>query len=134
MNRTERLQCLETFKMVHLQPVEPILLPNLTTFPPSNLGAHSYYPKGPIIRKGKSSNFRNEGEGEFPVLGSLKMDRLHPVELNLFLNFFIFFSFPTPLPGNPICLFPRRRHLYIVFDMLQPAHALYVPIKPIAAM
>ena len=39
-------------------PVEPPLLKKLSIFFTFILGAHSYYPRGPIMRKGKSSNLK----------------------------------------------------------------------------
>ena len=51
-----------TFKLDHLQPVEPILFPNVCTYLTFILGAVtgpvSYYPRGVIMRKGNSPNFR----------------------------------------------------------------------------
>ena len=39
------------FKMCHLQPFRSILFKNFSNFCTLILGAHSYYPRGPIMRK-----------------------------------------------------------------------------------
>ena len=39
----------------------------------------SYYPRGPIIRKGNSSNPKSGWDRGFPVPGAFKRDHLHPL-------------------------------------------------------
>ena len=43
-----------TFKLDQMQPIELLLCQNFSNFFTFILGAHSYYPRGPIMRKGKS--------------------------------------------------------------------------------
>ena len=80
-------------KLVHLQPIEPILFSkfyNFFTFIPE---ANSYYPRGLIMRKGNSSNSRNGLEREVSVPGAFKLDHLQPVKPILFSKFYNFFTF-----------------------------------------
>ena len=63
------------------------------TFSPSYWGAISYYPRGPIMGKGNSPNSKKEWDSGFSVLGTFKLDHLHPfrpILLKQISNFFTF--------------------------------------------
>ena len=55
------------FKLDHLQPGKPLLSLYFSNFSTFILGAHSYYPRGPIMRKGKSSNLKIGWDKGFPA-------------------------------------------------------------------
>ena len=48
------------FKLDHLQPIKPILFSKFYNFFTFILGAISYYPRGPILRKGRFANSKSE--------------------------------------------------------------------------
>ena len=81
------------FKLDHLQPVEPILFSKFYNFSTFILEANSYYPRGLIMRKGKSPNFRIGLDRGVLVPGAFKLDHLHPVKTIIFSNFYNFFTF-----------------------------------------
>ena len=56
MDDAEGFQRPGAFKLDHMQPVEPILLPRISNFFTFILGALSYYPIGLIMRKGNYPN------------------------------------------------------------------------------
>ena len=66
------------FKLDHFQPFEPILLQNISNFFTFILGAHSYYPRGPIMRKGNSPNFKIGWVRGDWMLWAFKLDHLQP--------------------------------------------------------
>ena len=55
--------------------------------------ANSYYPRGLIMGKGDSSNFKIEWDKGFSVPGAFKLDHLQPIEPILFQKIFNFFTF-----------------------------------------
>merc|ERR1711950_104175 len=63
------------------------------TFSLSYWEANSYYPRGLILRKGNSSNFRNGQNRGVWVPGAFKPDHLQPVKPLLFPQFSNFFTF-----------------------------------------
>ena len=81
------------FKLDPLQPVKLILSQNFSTFSLSYWGAHSYYPRGPIMRKGNSSNFQYGPDRGVSVPGAFKLDHLQPFKPILFWKIFNFFHF-----------------------------------------
>ena len=65
--------------------------PNFTTFLLLYLEANSYYPRGLILRKGNSPNFRNGWDSGVWVPGAFKLDHLQKTLLfPQFSNFFTF--------------------------------------------
>ena len=91
------------FKLDHLQPVKPILFLKFSKFCTFILGAISYYPRRPIMRKGNSPNSRNGLDRGVWVPGAFKLDHLHPVEPILFSKFYNFFT----LILGPNSYYPR---------------------------
>ena len=92
------------FKLDHWQPFKPILFWKISNFSLSYWGAHSYYPRGPIMRKGNSSNFQYGPDRGVSVPGAFKLDHLQPFKPILFPKFFNFFTF---ILGSPFLL-PQR--------------------------
>ena len=74
-------------------PLSQSCLPNFSTFSLSYWGAHSYYPRGPIMRKGNSSNFQYGPDRGVSVHGAFKLDHLQPFKPILFPKIFNFFTF-----------------------------------------
>ena len=86
-------------------------LPVFPTFSLSCWEANSYYPRGLILRKGNSPNFRNGWDRGVWVPGAFKLDHLHPVKPLLFPNFSNFFTF---MLGGQFLL-PHRVNQSFVF-------------------
>ena len=63
------------------------------TFSLSYWEANSYYPRGPIMRKGSSPNFKTEWDRGFSVSVAFKLGPLQPIRPLLFPNFCNFFIF-----------------------------------------
>ena len=78
------------FKLGNLHPIKPLLFWN---FSPSYWEANSYYPRGPIMGKGNSSNFKIGWDRGFSVPGAFKLDHLQPIKPLLFWYFCNFFTF-----------------------------------------
>ena len=66
---------------------------NFPTFSLSYWEANSYYPRGLILRKGKSFNFRNGQDRGVWVPGAFKLEHWQPVKPLLFQQFSNFFTF-----------------------------------------
>ena len=81
------------FKLDHLQPIQPFLSRNVSIFFTFILGAISYYPRGLIMGKGNSSNFKIEWDKGFSLPLAFKLDHLQRFEPNLFYNIFNSFTF-----------------------------------------
>ena len=77
---------------------------NFQLFPLSYWGAHSYYRRGPIIRKGNSPNSRDGWNRGVSVHGAFKQGHLHPVESLLFIYFCNFYTF---ILGGPFLITPE---------------------------
>ena len=113
------------FKLGHLQQAEPLLFWHISTYftfiPFASLWAtfvlknfqlfhfhtgeaNSYYPRGPIMGKGNSSNFKTEWHRGFPVPGAFKLDHLQPIKSLLFPHFY---NFLTSILGGQFLL-PQR--------------------------
>ena len=63
--------------------------------------AHSYYPRGPIIRKGNSPNSKIEWDRGYSVPGTFKLDHLQPLEPLWFRKFS---HFLTSILRSPLLL------------------------------
>ena len=74
-------------------PLNPFCSGIFPSFSLSYLEANSYYPRGPIMGKGNSSNLKSEWDRGFSVPGAFKLDHLHPFKPLLFLQFSNFFTF-----------------------------------------
>ena len=81
------------FKLYHLQPVEPILLPKFSNFFTFILGANSYYPREEGDENGKMEFTQPEADKGISVPGSFKLDHLQPVKQILLPKFYNFFTF-----------------------------------------
>ena len=86
-------QCLLHSNRTICFPLNPFWSENFPTFSPSYWEANSYYPRGPIMGKGNSSNFKFEWDRGFSVPGAFKLDHLHPIKPLLLQKFSIFFTF-----------------------------------------
>ena len=64
-----------------------------STFALSYWEANSYYPRGPIIGKGNSSNPKIAWERGFSVPGVFKLDHVQPIKPILFQKIVNFFTF-----------------------------------------
>ena len=58
VNESEGFQCLEHSNWTICIPLNPFCYENFPTFSLSYWEAKSYYPRGPIMEKGNSSNFK----------------------------------------------------------------------------
>ena len=104
------------FKLDHLHPVRPILFSKLYNFFTFILEANSYYPRGLIMRKGNSPNFRNELDGGVCVPGEFKLDHLHPVKQILFFKFYNYFTFILEVNSYYPRAVIQRSGLYLVLQ------------------
>ena len=88
-------------------------------FPASSLsywGANSYYPRGPIMGKGNSSNPRKEWDRGFSIAGASKLDQMQPFEPILIWYFSNFFTF---ILGSQFLLPQRANNGKREFSKLQ---------------
>ena len=74
-------------------PLNPFCSRKFPSFSPSYWEANSYYPRGPIMGKGNSSNSKTEWDRGLPVPGAFKLKHLHPLKPILFWRFSNFFTF-----------------------------------------
>ena len=93
MDQTEGFQCLGHSNWIICSPLSQFCFPKFSTFSLSYWGAHSYYPRGPIMRKGNSSNFQYGPDRWVSVPGAIKLDHLQPFEPILFSKISNFFTF-----------------------------------------
>ena len=87
------IQCLESLNWTIFKHFSHLCPGNFPTFPFSYWGANSYYPRGLIIRKGDSSNFKMWWDRVVSVPGPFKLDHLQLIEPILFQKIFNFFTF-----------------------------------------
>ena len=69
LNETRGFQCLGHSNWTICSPLSPFCSRRFSTFSPSYWGANSYCPRGPIMGKGDSSNFKTEWDKGFSVPG-----------------------------------------------------------------
>ena len=96
VDETEGFQCLAHSNWTICSPLSPFLPKDIWTFPSFSLSywdANSYYPRGPIMGKGNSPNFKIVWDRGASVPGSFKLDHLQPIKPLLFPNFYNFFTF-----------------------------------------
>ena len=86
-------QCLGHSKWTISSPLNLFCSMGFSTFSVSYWESNSYYPRGPIMGKGDSSNFKFEWDKGFPVPGAFKLDHLQPIKPLLFPNFYNSFTF-----------------------------------------
>ena len=100
---------------------EPILFWNFPNFWLSYWGAHSYYPRGLILRKENSSNFKYGWDRGVSVPGEFKPDHLITgFWANFALKFFLLLIF---ILWSPFPFFPRNMHWHKVASANSyPAH------------
>ena len=84
LDETEGFQCLGHSNWTICSPLSPFCSEIFPTFSLSYWGAHSYYPRGPIMRKGNSSNFQYGSDRWVSVPGAFKLDQLQPFKPLLF--------------------------------------------------
>ena len=104
MDKTEGFQCLGPSNWTICSTLSPFCSEKFPIFSLSYWGAHSYYPRGPIMRKGNSHNFQYGSDRGVSVPGVFKLDHLQPLEPILFPKIFNFFTF---ILGSPFLL-PQR--------------------------
>ena len=95
MDETEGFQCLGHSNWTTCSPLSPFCSEIFPTFSLSYWGAHSYYPRGLIMRKGNSPNSQYGWDWGVSVPGAFKLDHLQPFKPILFWNFHNF-SFSCP--------------------------------------
>ena len=93
MDKTEGFGCLGHLNWTICSLLSHFCSHNFPTFSLSYWEANSYYPRGLIMRKRKSPNFRNGLDRGVSVPGAFKLDHLHPVKPILFSKFYNFFTF-----------------------------------------
>ena len=74
-------------------PLSPFCYRKFPTFSLSYWEANSYYPRGPIMGKGNSSNPKSGWDRGFSVPGTFKLDHLHPSKPLLLQKISNFFTF-----------------------------------------
>ena len=74
-------------------PLSPFCSEIFSSFSLSYWEANSYYPRGLLMGKGNSCNFKIEWDRGFCMPGSFNLDHLHPFEPLLFWKFSNFFTF-----------------------------------------
>ena len=106
LNEKEGFQCLGQSNWTICIRLNPFWIGNFLSFSLSYWEANSYYPRGPIMGKGNSSNPKIGWERGFSVPGAFELDHLQPFKPLLFWKFSIFFSFILGghflLPQGPI--------------------------------
>ena len=104
MDETEGFECLGHSNWTICSPLSHFCSEIFPTFSLSYWGAHSYYPRGLIMRKGNSPNSRNGWDRGVSVPGAFKLDHLQPFKPILFWKISNFFTF---ILGSPFLL-PQR--------------------------
>ena len=94
-------ECLGHSHWTICSPSSPSCSQNFPTFSLSYWEANSYYPRGLIIRKGISPNFRNGRDKGISVSGTFKLDHLQLIQPILFWYFCTFYAF---ILGSPFLL------------------------------
>ena len=116
MNETDGFQCLGHSNWTICSPLSPFCSEIFPTFSLSYWGAHSYYPRGPIMRKGNSPNSRYGWNSGVSVPGAFKLDHLQPVKPFLFPKFSNFCTF---ILGGQFLLPQRANNEKREFSQLQ---------------
>ena len=101
MDQTDGFQCIWHSNWIICSPLSQSCSQKFSTFSLSYWGAHSYYPRGPIMRKGNSSNFQYGPDRWVSVHGAFKLDDLLSFKPILSPTLFNFFTF---ILGSPFLL------------------------------
>ena len=104
MDDTEGIECLGHSNWTICSPLSPFCSEIFPTFSLSYWGAHSYYPRGLIMRKGNSLNSRNGWDRGVSVPWAFKLDHLQPIKPILFWKFSNLFTF---ILGSPFLITPE---------------------------
>ena len=104
LNDTEEIRCLGHSNWTICSPLSPFCPKRFSAFSLSYWEANSYYPRGPILGKGKSPNSKIVWYRGFQVPGAFKLDHLRPIRPLLFPNFLQLFHFHA---GRPILITPE---------------------------
>ena len=115
LNETRGFQCLGHSNWTICSPLSPFCPRKFSTFSLSYWEANSYYPRGPIWRKGNSSNFKIGWDRGVSVPGAFKLDHLQPFEPILSQKIFNFFTF---ILGGQFLLPQRANNENRVFTQL----------------
>ena len=115
-DETEGFQCLGHSNWTICIPLIPFCSRNFPTFSSSYWEANSYYPRGLIMGKRDSSNFKIEWDRGDWVPGASKLDHLQPFKPIFFWKFCNFFTF---ILGSPILLPQRANNGKVKFIQLQ---------------
>ena len=84
VNETEGFQCVGHSNWTICIPLSPFCSKTFQSFSLSYWEANSYYPRGPIMGEGISSNLKSEWDRGISVPGAFKLDHLHPIKHLLF--------------------------------------------------
>ena len=93
MDETEGLLCLGDSNWTICSHLSQFCSAKFQTFPLSYWRAISYYPRGPIMGKGNSSNLNTEWDRGFTVPRAFKLDHLQPIQPILWWKFSISYIF-----------------------------------------
>ena len=93
LDETQGFQCLGHSNWAICSLLSQFCSPNFQTFSLLYWEANSYYPRGLIMGKGNSPNFRNGWCRGVCVPEAFKLDHLQPVKPILFPKFYNFFTF-----------------------------------------
>ena len=93
LDETEGFGCLGHSNWTICSPMSPFSSKRFSTFSLSYWEANSYYPRGPIMEKGNSCNFKIGWDRGLSVPGAFKLDHLQPFEPILSQKIFNFFTF-----------------------------------------
>ena len=104
VDETKGFQCLGHSNCAICIPLSHFCSHKISTFSPSYWEANSYYPRGPIMGKGNSPNFKIGWDRWFSVPGPFILDHLHPFKL---LLWWTFSNSPTFILGGQFLL-PQR--------------------------
>ena len=108
MDETEGFLCLGHSNWTICRSLSPFCSKRFQTFSFSYWEANSYYPRGPIMGKGKSPNFKIGWDRGFSVPGAFKLDHLQPFQPLLLWKFSTFFTF---ILGGQFLL-PQRANMH----------------------
>ena len=93
MDETGGFQCLGHSNGTICSLLSPICSENFTTFPLSYWGAHSYYPRGPIMGNGNLPTSELDETGGFQCLGHSKWTMCGPLYFHIHKYHTIFPSY-----------------------------------------
>ena len=92
-NETAGFECLGHSNQTICSPLSPFCSGNFQFVSPLYWEANSYYPRGPIVRKGSFPNSKSEWDRGFSLPGAFNLDHLQPFKPILFHHFSVCYIF-----------------------------------------